>query len=83
VFAVAQILPGQPANPKFLPFSNGWSIAIDQLKKGKTAFFGVGPDNFGVAFNQLRDANLNAGEDWYVSYASSSNELLTLATTRV
>ncbi|MGI5827896.1 MAG: tetratricopeptide repeat protein, partial [Patescibacteria group bacterium] len=81
VFAIAQLLPGQPANPKFLPFSSGWSIAMDQLKTGRTALFGVGPDKFAIAFSKFRPAILNQSEDWVVRFGSSSNEWLTVFTT--
>lgn len=81
VFAVSQILPGQPASIKTLPYSSGWSIAVDQLKTGKTALLGVGPDSFSIAFSQFRPAILNGSKDWFIRFGSSSNEILTIFTT--
>lgn len=81
VLSISLLLPGQPSSPRFLPFSSGWSIAIDQLKNTKTALIGVGPDNFGSAFTRFRPANLNQTDNWFIRYVTSSNELLTLFTT--
>lgn len=81
VLGIAQILPGQPNSPRFMPFSAGWSLAVDQLKTGKTALFGVGPDRFAITFSKLRPATLNQGDLWFARYATSTNEWLTILTT--
>lgn len=81
VLGIAQLLPGQPANPTLMPFSSGWALAVDQLKTGKTALFGVGPDRFAITFSKLRPAALNQGETWFVRYPASTNEWLTVLTT--
>ncbi|NMC36252.1 tetratricopeptide repeat protein [Candidatus Beckwithbacteria bacterium] len=81
VFAVAQILPGQDATPRYLPYASGWSIAVDQLKNGKTAFLGVGPENFAMAFSKFRPVVLNQSDGWFIRFGASSNEWLTVFTT--
>jgi len=81
ILALAQVLPNQPAAPTLMPFSSGWSLAVDQLKTGKTALFGVGPDRFAITYAKLRSAALNSGDLWQVRYPSSTNEWLTILTT--
>lgn len=81
VFAVAQILPGQAMAPKFLKFSYGWPIAVDQLKQAKTGLLGVGTDNFMMAFRQSRNPEMNTGADWALAFNLSSNEWLMVLTT--
>lgn len=81
VLAVTQVLPGQPAQPHFLPLSSGWSIAVDQLKNPKTALLGVGPDNFASAFSRFRPSSLNQTDEWFFRFGASSNEVFTLLTT--
>ncbi len=81
VLGIAQILPGQPNSPSLMPFSAGWSLAVDQLKTGKTALFGVGPDRFAITFSKFRPAILNQGDLWYARYSTSTNEWLTILTT--
>jgi tetratricopeptide (TPR) repeat protein len=81
IFALIQVLPDQAANPKLLPFSAGWSIAMDQMKVWMTALFGVGPDGFVNAFSLNRPAVLNQGEDWLIRYGASTNEWLMVFTT--
>ena len=81
IFSVTMLLPGQSAAVSFLPLTHGWSIAIDQLKNWTTALFGLGPDNFSVAFTAFRPAVLNNSDQWFIRYSTSSNEWLTLLTT--
>lgn len=81
IFSSSLLLPGKSSQLRLLPFTHGWSIAVDQLKNWATALFGVGPDNYIVAFTAFRPASLNAGENWFIKYSSSSNELLTVFTT--
>lgn len=64
-----------------LPFSAGWSIAIDIFKSLRTALLGVGPNNFLSAFTILRPASLNLTSYWGTRFTSSSSYILTLLTT--
>jgi tetratricopeptide (TPR) repeat protein len=57
--------------PVFLPVFAGWSIAIDTLKN--FPLFGVGAQNFSLAFYQYRPLSYNATALWNVAFDSSSN----------
>lgn len=82
IFLISLILPGQPFTPALLPFSAGWSIAVDMLKNAKTALLGIGPDNFLAAYTRFKPISLNLNEKlWNVRFANSSNEILNLTTT--
>lgn len=65
----------------FLPYSAGWSIAVDQFKNLKSAFFGVGPDNFISAFSRFKPLFLNKTAIWNLRFTSSSNEIFNVLTT--
>jgi len=64
-----------------LPYSSGWSIAVDTLKTPKTAFLGTGPDTFNLVFTKLRPTELNRNSRlWNLRFQNSSSEFLTLLT---
>jgi len=65
--------------PAFLPVFTGWSIAIDTLKN--FPFFGVGAQNFGLAFYQYRPLAYNTTAVWNVAFDSSSNYFFQIWTT--
>jgi len=64
-----------------LPYSIGWSIAVDIFKTLRTTILGVGPDNFLVAFTNLRPITFNLTNFWNTRFSSSSSYLLNLLTT--
>lgn len=65
-----------------LPFSAGWSIAIDVLKSWKSALLGTGPETYFSAFTRLRPAYLNLDKNiWNIRFSESSNYIFTLLTT--
>lgn len=79
---ISLLLPGNGNAPVLLlPFTAGWSIALDIFKNARTAFLGVGPENFLAAFTRLKPAYLNLTPLWDSRFANSSNELFTVLTT--
>lgn len=64
-----------------LPYATGWSIAVDIFKNLRATLLGVGPDNFLVAFTNLRPIAFNLTDYWNTRFSSSSSYLLTLLTT--
>lgn len=82
ILTLSLILPGQTATPlALLPYSAGWSIAVDQFKTLRSALLGVGPENFLAAFTRFRPIELNSGDLWSVRFTASSNEIFTVLTT--
>lgn len=79
---ISLLLPGNGNAPVLLlPFTAGWSIALDIFKNARTALLGVGPENFLAAFTRLKPAYLNLTPLWDSRFGSSSNELFTVLTT--
>ncbi len=78
---ISLILPSSGNAIFTLPFTAGWSIALDIFKNWRTALLGVGPENFLAAFTRLRPAYLNLTPLWDSRFNSSSNELFTVLTT--
>lgn len=77
ILTVSLIIPGQPSGSPILllPYSAGWSIAVDQFKSFRTAMLGVGPGDFVSAFSRFRPVWLNGGDFWNIRFTSSSNEI--------
>lgn len=68
--------------PLLLPIQAGWAIAVDIFKSGRSAFLGVGPENFISAFTRLRPISLNSNPlYWNLRFTYSSNEFLDVLTT--
>lgn len=65
------LLPGKPASPVLLPFSSGWSIALEAIKK--SPMLGMGPGNFVEAFNRYRPVEYNLTDVWAVRFTTSSD----------
>ena len=78
---ISLILPGSGNTIFVLPFTAGWSIALDIFKNWRTAALGVGPENFLAAFTRLKPAYLNLTPLWDSRFSSSSNELFSVLTT--
>ncbi|MFC1653966.1 tetratricopeptide repeat protein [Patescibacteria group bacterium] len=76
------VAPGKDNSPVILPFSTGYSIALETLKQPlKTALFGYGPEGYLNAFTKIRPAATNQAETWNLRFTTSSNELFTIITT--
>ena len=56
-----------------LPQSTAWAIAVESLKSGRIAFFGLGPGEFIHAFTSFKPLYFNNSEYWNIRFASSSN----------
>jgi tetratricopeptide (TPR) repeat protein len=67
--------------PFILPWSAGWTIAVETLKTPRSLLLGFGPQNFLNAFHQFRGLQYNTLDFWTVRFASSSSEFLFLLTT--
>lgn len=78
-FGIYQAMPGKAAEYRTLPFSSGWSIALETLKR--QPFFGVGVGDFHEAFNRFRPIEYNLGSSWNLSFGASTNWYLDLFTT--
>lgn len=65
--------------PVFLPVFTGWSIAIDTLKN--FPLFGVGAQNFSLAFYQYRPLAYNTTGVWNIAFDTSSNFFFNIWTT--
>lgn len=67
------------AKPLFLPFSAGWFVAVEALKR--FPFLGVGLDNYLAAFTAGRPISLNSTNLWNVRFGLSSNHYFYVLTT--
>lgn len=76
--SVHQLLTTQ--KPSFLPYSFGWSIAVETFKNLRTALLGVGSLNFLSAFTRFKPLGFNASSVWNLRFTASSNWYLTLLT---
>lgn len=77
VVLIMELIPTAD-NPKILnlPYSMGYSIAVDTLKNWRTALFGVGPGNFLAAFTFFKPLTYNRSDIlWNIRFGTSSNEL--------
>lgn len=75
------LLPGQPAQPAFLPFTASWSVAVDTLRAPKTALIGFGPQGFQNAYSIFRPQWINQTELWSIQFSQGSNAPLTFLVT--
>ncbi|OGK16011.1 hypothetical protein A2690_00975 [Candidatus Roizmanbacteria bacterium RIFCSPHIGHO2_01_FULL_39_12b] len=62
------------------PARNSYLSAIETLKTPKTALFGVGVDNFTVAFTQSKPAGYNATNNWSRNFRFSRSGFLHIFT---
>ncbi len=78
---VYQLLPGKYPLVH-LPYSIGYSIAIDTLKNWRTALIGFGPANYLSAFTRFKPLAYNQLDQlWNVRFASASNQYFHILTT--
>ena len=82
-FSLKLLLPtSENRGVLLLPYSAGWSIAVDTLKTPKTAILGTGPDTFTQVYSRLKPSSLNLDNNiWTIRFPSSSSELLNILTT--
>lgn len=82
IISVSLILPKDKIPQlTLLPFSAGWAISVDIFKNIRTALIGVGPENYGNAFTQLKPISINRSAFWNLRFSYSSNEYLNILTT--
>lgn len=63
-----------------LPQGIAWAIAVEGLKNGRFALFGLGPGQFSNAFTAFKPLGFNVSENWNLRFASSSNMYFQLLT---
>jgi tetratricopeptide (TPR) repeat protein len=68
------------AKPVLLPQSTAWAIALEGLKNGRFALFGLGPGQFVNAFTAFKPLSFNTGSFWNLRFGSSSNWYFQLLT---
>jgi len=83
VMNISLLLPqdGKPVIA-LMPYSIGWSVAVDTFKTIPTALLGTGPETYFSAFTRLRPSYLNLDKFiWEIRFSESSSYLTTLLTT--
>lgn len=84
VIAIATIIIGvlifQPKDTQgglqLPPFSLSWYSALETLKSPKSAFIGVGVDNFDSLFTSVKTPAYNDTESWNVNFALARSTVL-------
>jgi len=61
------------AQPILLPQGTAWAIALEGLKNGRFAAFGLGPGQFVNAFTAFKSLTFNTSDYWNLRFGSSSN----------
>jgi len=67
--------------PLLLPFSSGWTIAVEGFKPITNFLFGAGPGNFVTAFSRFKPTLFNQSPYWNLRFGTSSNEYLQILST--
>jgi tetratricopeptide (TPR) repeat protein len=70
---ISVYLLGTEAKPILLPQSTAWMIAVESLKNGRLALFGLAPGQFVNAFTSFKPLLFNSSEYWNLRFSSSSN----------
>ena len=65
----------------YLSPSFGWQICVEGLKSLRTAFLGVGPEDFSIAFYAFRPVRLNLTPFWATGFNANSNFYFQLLST--
>lgn len=73
-------LPGRQLVPTEVSLSRSVSYSIAKEVLLKRTAFGVGPDNFQIAYDLYRPRDINESNFWNIRFASSFSELTNIAT---
>jgi len=68
------------AKPFYISPTVSWVVAVETMKNLKNTLLGVGPGNFGLAFQRFRPATVNNSEAWNYYFNASFNQYLNLFT---
>jgi len=68
------------SKPLFVSPTAAWVVAVEGFKTAKTAFLGVGPGNFKIAYRRFRPMMVNNTSAWNFYFNSSFGEYLNLLT---
>lgn len=66
---------------QILPLSASLTVANNSLALSRTALFGVGPDAYSTAYNQLKPVWINGQDYWQFSFTSAFSQPLTMVVT--
>lgn len=66
--------------PTLLPQETAWSTAVEGLKNGRQAIFGLGPGQFVNAFTSFKPLSFNNSSYWDLRFASPANWYFQLLT---
>jgi tetratricopeptide (TPR) repeat protein len=65
----------------FLPYNAAWVIFLEVFKVPKMALFGIGTENYLMAFTAGRPISMNTGLLWNTRFSVSSSAILQIGTT--
>jgi len=63
---------------RFIGLQNAWIVTVESFKVFKRMVFGIGPDNFQIAYARFRPAIVNSTKVWTDYFLSSFGQYLTL-----
>lgn len=81
VGVIFSLVQNPETRPVLLPYQYGWGIAIDNWKQIPRLLFGIGPEQFLLAFHRFRDVTYNMTDLWSLRFRASSSEALHSLTT--
>lgn len=68
------------SKPVLISLQNAWIVAVENFKSFVGAAFGVGPDNFRIAYARFRPVGVNNTLAWALYFNKSFNHYLNLLT---
>ncbi len=68
------------SEPILISLQNAWIVAVENFKSFVGAGFGVGPDNFRIAYARFRPVTVNNTPAWALYFSNSFNHYLNLLT---
>ncbi|MDD5481809.1 MAG: tetratricopeptide repeat protein [Candidatus Shapirobacteria bacterium] len=68
------------SEPILISLQNAWIVAVENFKSFVGAAFGVGPDNFRIAYARFRPITVNNTTAWALYFSNSFNHYLNLLT---
>ncbi len=81
IVVIFTLIQNPDTRPVLLPYHYGWGIAIENWKHIPRLLFGVGPEQFLLAFHRFRDVTYNVTDLWSLRFRASSSEALQAITT--